>query len=114
MAADCIFCKIIAGEIPAHFAHRDDDVVAIADVHPQAPSHMLVMPVKHTATLPELVGFERPEIVAKLFTIAGQLGREQDERGFRLVVNTGPAGGQTVDHVHVHVLAGRDMSWPPG
>jgi diadenosine tetraphosphate (Ap4A) HIT family hydrolase len=72
------------------------------------------MPVKHVASLPEFVGFERPELVAKLFTVAGQLGREQSAGGFRAVVNTGPDGGQTVDHLHVHVLAGRQMHWPPG
>lgn len=111
---DCIFCKIIAGEIPAKFVHRDDDVVVIQDVNPQAPKHLLVMPVKHVASLPEFVGFEPPELVAKLFSVAGQLGREQSAAGFRAVVNTGPDGGQTVDHLHIHVLAGRQMHWPPG
>lgn len=111
---NCIFCKIIAGEIPARFVHRDDEVVAIQDVNPQAPQHLLVMPVKHVPTFAEFVGFEPPELVAKLFSVAGQLGREQSERGNRAVINTGPDGGQTVDHLHVHVLAGRPMHWPPG
>lgn len=110
----CIFCKIVAGEIPAAFVHRDDDVVAITDVNPQAPKHLLVMPVKHVANYPEFVGFESPQLVAKLFTVAGQLGREQSAAGFRAVINTGPDGGQTVDHLHIHVLAGRGMHWPPG
>lgn len=111
---DCIFCKIIAGEIPAKFVHRDDDVVVIQDVNPQAPKHLLVMPVKHVPGLPEFVGFEPPDLVAKLFSVAGQLGREQSAAGFRAVINTGPEGGQTVDHLHIHVLAGRQMHWPPG
>lgn len=110
----CIFCKIIAGEIPGKFVHRDDDVVVMEDVNPQAPKHLLVMPVKHVANYPQFVGFEPPELVAKLFSIAGQVGREQSADGFRAVVNTGPAGGQTVDHLHIHVLAGRAMHWPPG
>ncbi|MDQ2681522.1 MAG: HIT domain-containing protein [Candidatus Eremiobacteraeota bacterium] len=114
MDDDCIFCKIIAGEIPAQFAHRDDDMVAIVDAHPVAPKHLLVMPVKHVANLSSFVGWEQPELVAKLFSIAGQLGREQDARGYRVVVNEGPLGGQTVDHLHVHVLSGRQMTWPPG
>ena len=110
----CIFCKIIAGEIPGKFVHRDDDVVVIEDVNPQAPKHLLVMPVKHVPTYAEFVGFESPELVAQLFSVAGQLGREQSASGFRAVINTGVDGGQTVDHLHIHVLAGRAMSWPPG
>ncbi|MEO6913656.1 MAG: HIT domain-containing protein, partial [Candidatus Baltobacteraceae bacterium] len=77
MDENCIFCKIIAGGIPAQFAHRDDDVVAILDAHPVAPKHLLVMPVKHVENLSTFVGWERPELIAKLFSIAGQLGREQ-------------------------------------
>lgn len=111
---DCIFCKIIGGEIPAKIVHRDNDVVVIEDVNPQAPNHLLAMTVKHIPSLPDLVGSEPPELLAKLFTVAGQLGREQSATGFRAVVNTGPDGGQTVEHVHVHVLAGRQMHWPPG
>jgi histidine triad (HIT) family protein len=111
---NCLFCKIIRGEIPAKFVHRDDDVVVIQDVNPQAPEHVLVMPVKHVPNLPQLVGFESPELIAKVFSVAGQVGREQSETGFRAVINTGPDGGQTVDHMHVHVLAGRQFHWPPG
>lgn len=111
---DCIFCKIIAGDIPAHFVHRDEDVVVINDVNPQAPEHLLVIPVRHVTDVAELASLNDERLMAKLFEIAAQVGREQSENGFRLVVNTGPAGGQTVDHVHVHVLAGRLMHWPPG
>lgn len=112
--ANCIFCKIIAGEIPSQFAHRDDDIVVIVDAHPVAPKHLLVMPITHVENLSSFIGLEKPELVAKLFSIAGQLGREQDPQGYRLVVNEGAKGGQTVDHLHVHILAGRQMRWPPG
>ncbi|HET7814338.1 MAG TPA: HIT domain-containing protein [Candidatus Baltobacteraceae bacterium] len=111
---NCIFCKIAAGEIPATFAHRDDDVIAITDVNPQAPQHLLVLPVRHAANLPELAGAGENDLIAKLFATAAQLGREVSSDGFRLVVNTGELGGQTVDHVHIHVLGGRPMQWPPG
>jgi diadenosine tetraphosphate (Ap4A) HIT family hydrolase len=112
--AACIFCKIIAGEIPGKFVHRDDDIVVIEDVNPQAPKHLLVMPVKHVQNLAEFAASQPPELVGKLFSVAGKLGREQGANGNRAVINTGPEGGQTVDHLHVHVLAGRQMHWPPG
>lgn len=112
--SNCIFCKIIAGEIPVKFLHRDDDVVAIEDVNPQAPRHLLVIPVKHVANLAEFAGGESPDVVAKLLRVAAQLGREHGPSGNRTVINTGSDGGQTVDHLHVHVLAGRAMEWPPG
>ena len=110
----CIFCKIIAGDIPANFVHRDEDVVAITDVNPQAPQHVLVMPVRHIPTFADFVGFEKPELITKVFSVAGQLSRELSANGSRAVINTGPEGGQTVDHLHVHALAGRQMHWPPG
>lgn len=114
---DCIFCKIGAGTIPATVVYRDQDVVAIEDLNPQAPTHLLVMPLKHFATLWE-AAVAKPNgdtLAAKLVELAARLGKERGgSRGFRLVVNTGPDGGQTVDHVHLHVLAGRRMTWPPG
>lgn len=110
---NCLFCKIIRGEIPGTFVHRDDDVVAIQDVNPQAPTHVLVMPVKHVANLPASAA-ESPELIAKVMGVAGKFGHEQSDTGFRAVINTGPDAGQTVDHLHVHVLAGRQMHWPPG
>lgn len=110
----CIFCKIAAGGIAAHFAHRDEDVIAIADVNPQAPQHLLVLPVRHATNLPELAAAGDGALIAKLFATAAQLGREVSGDGFRLVVNTGELGGQTVDHVHIHILGGRQMHWPPG
>lgn len=111
---DCIFCKIAAGDIPATIAYRDDDVVAIHDLNPQAPIHLLVMPIAHFANIAECGDASQAPIVAKLFNVAARLGRDNGDDGFRLVVNTGPDGGQTVDHLHVHVLAGRHMTWPPG
>jgi histidine triad (HIT) family protein len=110
---DCIFCKIAAGEIPVEPVYRDGDVLAIADINPQAPHHVLVMPVQHVENVYELATNDEA-LVAKVFATAAKLGREQAGGGFRLVVNTGAEGGQTVDHMHVHVLAGRLMGWPPG
>ncbi len=113
MSASCIFCRIAAGEIPSKAVYRDDDVVAIEDVNPQAPVHLLVMPITHYADITKLS--DAAATMTKLFQVASTLGRERaGENGFRIVVNTGPHGGQTVDHVHVHVLAGRPMTWPPG
>jgi histidine triad (HIT) family protein len=114
---DCVFCKIAAGEIPAKVVYRGDGVIAIEDLNPQAPTHLLVMPVEHFATLPD-VTLATPAgnaVTASLMAVASRLGAERGgDRGFRIVVNTGADGGQTVDHVHLHVLAGRAMSWPPG
>lgn len=112
--AHCLFCRIVDGEIPATAAYRDEEVVAIADVNPQAPVHLLVMPVRHVANLPAFVRDEPPQSVGKLFAVAARLGAERGGESFRVVVNTGPGGGQTVEHLHVHVLAGRQMHWPPG
>jgi len=112
-ARECIFCKIAGGEIPARFVRRDDDVIAIADVNPQAPQHLLVMPVQHFSDVAEFTASAPAELVAKLMRIAAELGGDRG-RGFRAVINTGAEGGQTVDHLHVHVLAGRQMHWPPG
>ncbi len=114
---DCVFCKIGAGEIPAKVVYRDQDVVAIEDLNPQAPTHLLVMPVKHYATLWEatVAKSNGGALAARLVELAARLGKDLGgSKGFRLVVNTGPDGGQTVDHVHIHVLAGRHMTWPPG
>ncbi|MBV8638673.1 MAG: histidine triad nucleotide-binding protein [Candidatus Eremiobacteraeota bacterium] len=111
---DCIFCKIIAGEIPAKVVLRDDDVVAIEDVNPQAPTHLLVMPVRHVSNIDEMSPGTDGALMAKLIATAARLGREHGRDGYRLVINTGPDGGQTVDHTHVHVLAGRHLTWPPG
>ncbi len=110
---DCIFCKIAAGELPVEPVYRDDDVMVIHDINPMAPHHVLVMPTRHVENVVELADMDG-ELVGKLFSVGAKMGREQAGGGFRLVVNTGAEGGQTVDHVHVHVLAGRLMGWPPG
>ncbi len=113
MPTDCLFCKIAAGEIPAKILHRDERVIAIEDINPQAPTHALVLPVEHHANAGELSDANDPALIARLIEVATALGRAGGE-GDRLVMNTGAQGGQTVDHVHVHVLAGRPMHWPPG
>jgi histidine triad (HIT) family protein len=115
--ADCIFCKVARGEVPANVAYRDDDrgVLAIEDVNPQAPVHLLVMPIAHYETLWDAIRQGGDALPTALFEVASNLGKERGgARGFRLVVNTGEDGGQTVGHVHLHVLAGRHMTWPPG
>jgi histidine triad (HIT) family protein len=110
--SDCIFCAIVKGEVPARIVHRDDRVVAFHDIRPVAPVHVLVVPTRHSDSILEAA----PDDVAAVFETARRLGRELDPegRGFRLVVNTGAEGGQTVGHLHCHVLAGRPFTWPPG
>jgi histidine triad (HIT) family protein len=115
-SADCIFCKIAAGEIPAKKLYEDEHAVAIADINPQAPLHTLILPRKHIASLADLGSSEQEKnLVGHLVGIARQLAKQRDlSRGYRLVINTGPDGGQTVDHLHVHLIGGRQMHWPPG
>jgi len=112
---DCIFCKIASGAIPAAKLYEDPEVVAFRDLHPQAPTHFLVIPRKHLSSLNDLTADDEPLIghilhVAK--TLANQAGIATS--GFRTVFNTNADGGQTVLHLHLHVLGGRQMSWPPG
>jgi histidine triad (HIT) family protein len=112
---DCIFCKIAAGTLPAREFYRDDELLAIADIDPQAPLHLLVMPVKHYANIVELIDAGESALAARWLALASKLGAEGGGgAGFRLVVNTGANGGQTVDHLHLHVLAERALGWPPG
>ncbi len=113
-SADCLFCKIVSGAIPAKRVHETEDTIAFADIHPQAPVHVLVIPKRHIASHAHALP-EDAELVGKLMAAAGEVARAQKlANGYRLVVNTGPDGGQTVDHLHVHVLGGRPMGWPPG
>lgn len=112
--ADCIFCKIASKEIDSQVVFEDDKVFAFRDSNPQAPQHILIIPKKHFSNIVEL---DDKEIAAHIFTevvpkIAELVG--VDKSGFRLVVNTGKDGGQTVHHLHVHLLGGRKMKWPPG
>lgn len=113
--ADCLFCRIASGEIPAKILHRDDEVVAFRDVNPQAPTHVLVIPVTHIASLNDLVG-DSEALWCALRQVAQGLAVSEgiDRSGYRLVVNCGAQAGQTVDHLHLHLLGGRAMTWPPG
>jgi histidine triad (HIT) family protein len=115
MSADCIFCKIASGEIPAGIVYEDDVVVAFRDVNPQAPGHWLVIPRRHIENVAALEPADGG-LVAAVMLAAARVAREQgvEEGGYRLVLNVGPDGGQTVPHLHVHLLGGRQLSWPPG
>ena len=113
--SDCLFCKIIAGEIPSEKVYEDDHVYAFKDITPVAPLHTLIIPKKHIATINDLES-EDAETVGNLFLAAKQIAKQEgyDEAGYRTVMNCGEAAGQTVFHIHLHLLAGRDLSWPPG
>ncbi len=113
MAADCLFCRIVAGEIPAEIVARTDAAVAFRDVNPQAPLHVLVVPREHVANAAELAASD-PETTAELVSVARQVVAEAGHDSYRLVFNTGAGAGQTVFHAHLHVLAGRVLTWPPG
>ncbi|MDR2403011.1 MAG: histidine triad nucleotide-binding protein [Spirochaetaceae bacterium] len=112
---DCIFCKIVKGEIPARMIYEDDELIAFYDVAPQAPVHFLVIPKKH---IPNLMALEPVDIafMGRLLNKAQELAEKLDcaEKGARFVINCKSDGGQTVDHLHIHVLGGRPLSWPPG
>lgn len=111
---DCLFCKIVAGDIPARKLYEDDQVIAFHDIGPQAPVHFLVIPKKHIRTLNDL-GEEDKALVGHIAFTAQRLAMEQGcEQGFRLVMNCNEQGGQTVFHIHMHVLGQRQMHWPPG
>ncbi len=113
-AADCIFCKIIAGEIPGDVVHSTETVVAFRDVMPQAPTHVLVVPRGHHANAEE-VAAEEPEVLAEMFGVAAAVARTAGLDGnYRTVFNTGAGAGQSVFHAHLHVLGGRSFGWPPG
>lgn len=115
MSTDCIFCRIVAGEIPATPVHEDDLVLVIRDLHPVAPVHLLLMPRAHIGSALEL-GEADATLAGRLLAVAAALARSEGiaDGGYRLVVNAGVDGGQTVDHLHVHLLGGRAMRWPPG
>jgi histidine triad (HIT) family protein len=112
---DCIFCKIVNGEIPSNIVYQDADYVAFRDIAPAAPTHILVVPRKHIGSIAEAVKTDEP-LVSKMLLIATQIAASEkvDASGYRLVINTGKDGGQSVFHLHVHLLAGRAMAWPPG
>lgn len=115
MTADCLFCAIVAGDIPADVVHRDADAVAFRDIDPKAPVHVLVVPTVHVATAADLAD-QDPLLAGRLLAVAGDIARSEGvaESGYRIVTNTGADGGQSVHHVHFHVLGGRGLTWPPG
>lgn len=110
----CLFCRIANHQAPATIVHEDDDVVAFRDIRPQAPTHVLVIPRKHIRSLDEAQQADE-QLLGKVLRVASKVARDERlEAGYRLVVNTGPAAGQTVFHIHAHVIGGRSMHWPPG
>jgi len=111
---DCLFCKIVRREIPAKEVRRDERIVAFHDVNPQAPVHVLVVPTDHADHLSDFAGKAADEVAAHLLRTASEIGSQLGPEGYRVVMNQGQDGGQTVHHLHAHVLAGRPMTWPPG
>jgi len=110
---DCLFCRIVAGEIPADVVAETEDAVAFRDVNPQAPVHVLVVPRQHVADVAELAD-QAPATVSELVSLARRVAVDAGHDSYRLVFNTGADAGQTVFHAHLHVLAGRSLTWPPG
>lgn len=112
---DCLFCKIIKGEIPSKVVHQDERLVVIEDINPQAPHHVLIMPRKHIATLNDL-SLEDNELIGHMVQTAKKLAADYNvaDEGYRLVFNCNPGAGQTVFHIHMHFLGGRQLTWPPG
>lgn len=112
--SDCLFCKIVAGEIPSNKVYEDDDVFAFHDISPQAPTHILVVPRRHIASL-DAAGEDDEALLGRLALCCRRLAREQGiESGYRVVNNCGAPAGQSVFHIHFHVLGGRLLGWPPG
>lgn len=111
----CLFCRIAAGELPATMVHDDEVVIGIRDIAPRAPTHVLFMPRTHIRSVAEVTEADGP-LLGRLFAAAAEFARAEGiaAHGYRLVLNVGTWGGQTVDHLHVHLLGGRSMTWPPG
>lgn len=112
---DCLFCKFVRGELQPKKVHEDDHVLAFHDIKPQAPTHVLVVPKEHVASL-DALEVRHAEASGRLFLAAAKIARDLGlvKAGYRCVVNTGPGAGQTVFHLHLHLLGGRDFGWPPG
>ena len=113
--SDCIFCKIAEKKMPAKIIHEDDLSLAFEDITPQAPVHVLIIPKKHISTTLDITEEDNP-LIGHLFQVAGKIAEERGiaEQGFRLIMNTNPEAGQSVYHIHLHLLGGRQMHWPPG
>jgi len=111
---NCLFCRIIAGELPAKKVYEDEHTLAFEDIHPQAPTHVLVVPKKHIRGLKEAAP-EDAEVIGRCHLVAAQIARQRGvENGYRTVLNVGPGAGQSVFHFHVHLIGGRSLAWPPG
>jgi histidine triad (HIT) family protein len=112
---NCLFCKIIAGEIPADLLHTDEHCIAIRDLNPQAPTHVLIIPREHMESLNDASNRDEP-LLGHLLRVGARIANDEghSESGYRTVINTGAGAGQSVFHLHVHVLGGRPMNWPPG
>jgi histidine triad (HIT) family protein len=114
--ADCLFCRIVAGEIPATIVKRSDEAIAFRDIDARAPTHVLVIPTKHVSAVRDVKGADGERLVGRVLRFAAEVATELglDAGGYRIVTNTGKDAGQSVDHLHFHVLGGRKMTWPPG
>jgi len=115
MSSSCIFCRIGSGEIQATIVLRDDEIVAFRDLSPQAPTHLLIIPTRHVASLDRAEPGDAA-LLGKMLLVARDLARKEGiaADGYRVVTNSGPAGGQSVFHLHLHLIGGRPMAWPPG
>ena len=113
---DCLFCKITGGEIPSKFIYEDESVVAFRDINPQAPQHILIVPRKHIESINAFEDDDKDLAAHILVDVVPKLAKDLKiaESGYRVVINTGDEGGQTVHHLHVHLIGGRSMQWPPG
>lgn len=111
---DCIFCKIVNGEIPSNKAYEDDEVLAFYDLEPQAPVHILIIPKEHIASAADITP-ENSSVISHIFEVAAIIAKEKGlDNGFRIVNNCGDSAGQTVKHIHFHLMGGRDFGWPAG
>lgn len=114
MNTDCLFCKILAGQIPANRIYEDEFCIAFPDIDPQAPTHLLIVPKEHIPSQAKAMA-DHERLIGHLMVAAADLARSRKlDKGYRVVVNTGEEGGQTVQHLHLHLLGGRQMKWPPG
>jgi histidine triad (HIT) family protein len=112
---DCLFCKIVSGDIPADIVYESEAAIAFRDINPQAPTHVLVIPRQHIATINDLDESHK-DVVGSLYLAAGEIAEQEDiaEEGYRAVMNCNAGAGQTVFHIHLHLLGGRPLTWPPG
>jgi histidine triad (HIT) family protein len=114
--SDCLFCKMVADQIPAKIVKRSADALAFRDIDPKAPVHVLVIPTRHVAAVRDAKGVDGERLLGRLLAFAAEIASESglDRDGYRIVTNTGPNAGQSVEHLHLHLLGGRKLSWPPG